>query len=298
MRGAGRLAEAAGVIWLAVTLAFIALQIIPGDSVLESLSAAGVSQQVVEARREALGLARPPLEQYARYLAGLVSGDMGVSLQDGRPVAAIIAQQAPATIALALAASAITLVFGLPMGVLAAGTRGWALLWRLLLGLLISIPVLWSGTLLFSFSGVHGARGDLAGLLLPTLVLGLSGAGALGIVVEGVVSDTQALPFVTTARAKGLGESRILLAHILRASAGPILAAFVLQAGFLVGGVVLTETIFNRPGLGRLLVNAALRQDTPLVLGLVVWSALLYTGLLLAADLAARLVDPRLGHRS
>lgn len=298
MRGAGRLAEAAGVIWLAVTLAFIALQIIPGDSVLESLSAAGVSQQVVEARREALGLARPPLEQYARYLAGLVSGDMGVSLQDGRPVAAIIAQQAPATIALALAASAITLVFGLPMGVLAAGTRGWALLWRLLLGLLISIPVLWSGTLLFSFSGVHGARGDLAGLLLPTLVLGLSGAGALGIVVEGVVSDTQALPFVTTARAKGLGESRILLAHILRASAGPILAAFVLQAGFLVGGVVLTETIFNRPGLGRLLVNAALRQDTPLVLGLVVWSALFYTGLLLAADLAARLVDPRLGHRS
>lgn len=298
MRGAGRLAEAAGVIWLAVTLAFIALQIIPGDSVLESLSAAGVSQQVVEARREALGLARPPLEQYARYLAGLVSGDMGVSLQDGRPVAAIIAQQAPATIALALAASAITLVFGLPMGVLAAGTRGWALLWRLLLGLLISIPVLWSGTLLFSFSGVHGARGDLAGLLLPALVLGLSGAGALGIVVEGVVSDTQNLPFVTTARAKGLGESRILLAHILRASAGPILAAFVLQAGFLVGGVVLTETIFNRPGLGRLLVNAALRQDTPLVLGLVVWSALLYTGLLLAADLAARLVDPRLGHRS
>lgn len=298
MGGARRLVEVTGIIWLAVTLAFFALQLIPGDSALESLSAAGISQQIIESRREALGLTLPPLEQYAHYLAGLVTGNMGVSLQDGRPVAAIIAQQASATITLALAASVIALIFGLLAGMAAASTRRAALFGRLLLGLFVSVPVMWSGTLLFSLGGAATAHNSLAGLLLPALVLGLSGAGALGIVVEGAISDTRNLPFVTTARAKGLSERRIFLMHILRVSAGPILTAFVLQVGFLAGGVVLTETIFNRPGLGRLLVNAALRQDTPLVLGLVVWSAVLYAALLIAADFGTWLLDPRRGSQS
>lgn len=283
-------------IWLAVTLAFVALQLLPGDSVLESLSASGVSREVIEARRQALGLDRPPLEQYGRYLAGLISANMGVSLQDGRPVAEIIAGQAPATVTLALAASAFTLTIGLPLGLLAAGRKRGALVGRLLLGLLISVPVLWTGTLLLALGDAQSSgQNDLAGLLLPAIVLGMSGAGALGIVSEGVINDTLPMPFVTTARAKGLRERRIIVQHVLRASAGPILVAFVLQAGFLLGGVVLTEAVFNRPGLGRLLVNATLRQDTPVVLGVVVWSSVLYAGLLLAADLLARLLDPRRG---
>jgi peptide/nickel transport system permease protein len=295
MRAVSRLIAAIGAIWLAVTLAFIALQVVPGDAVLESLSASGVSPQIVESRRQALGIDLPLIQQYGRYLLGVIRGDLGVSLQDGRPVAVVIAQQAPYTIALAFAASAITLVFGLPLGMLAAGRRNSAWPSRLILGLLISVPVLWTGTLLLTASGAASVQSGPGNLWLPALVLGLSGAGALGLVAEGAIEETRAQPFITTARAKGLRERRIFSVHVLRASAGPILVAFVLQSGFLLGGVVVTETIFNRPGLGRLLVNAALRQDTPLVLGLVVWSALLYAVLLLAAEGAARLLDPRPG---
>ncbi len=296
MRRFARVGEAIVTVWLALTLAFIALYLLPGDSVLESLSTSGVSQAVIDSRRHELGLDRPPLEQYTRYLTGIVTADLGVSLQDGRPVAEVIAGQASATIALTIAASVITLIVGLPLGILAAGRSGTALFGRLLLGLLISVPVLWTATLLLAATGVQLAgNGGVVELMLPALVLGLSGAGALGIVTEGVVGDSLRMPFVTTARAKGLRERRVLTHHVLRASASPILVAFVLQAGFLLGGVVLTEAIFNRPGLGRLLVNATLRQDTPVVLGIVIWSAVLYGTLLLAADLIARLLDPRLG---
>jgi peptide/nickel transport system permease protein len=295
MRAVSRLIAAIGAIWLAVTLAFIALQVVPGDAVLESLSTSGVSPQIIESRRQALGIDLPLIQQYGRYLLGVIRGDLGVSLQDGRPVAVVIAQQAPYTIALAFAASAITLVFGLPLGMLAAGRRNSAWPSRLILGLLISVPVLWTGTLLLTASGAASVQSGPGNLWLPALVLGLSGAGALGLVAEGAIEETRAQPFITTARAKGLRERRIFSVHVLRASAGPILVAFVLQSGFLLGGVVVTETIFNRPGLGRLLVNAALRQDTPLVLGLVVWSAVLYAVLLLAAEGAARLLDPRPG---
>jgi peptide/nickel transport system permease protein len=295
MRAVSRLIAAIGAIWLAVTLAFIALQVVPGDAVLESLSTSGVSPQIIESRRQALGIDLPLIQQYGRYLLGVIRGDLGVSLQDGRLVAVVIAQQAPYTIALAFAASAITLVFGLPLGMLAAGRRNSAWPSRLILGLLISVPVLWTGTLLLTASGAASVQSGPGNLWLPALVLGLSGAGALGLVAEGAIEETRAQPFITTARAKGLRERRIFSVHVLRASAGPILVAFVLQSGFLLGGVVVTETIFNRPGLGRLLVNAALRQDTPLVLGLVVWSALLYAVLLLAAEGAARLLDPRPG---
>jgi peptide/nickel transport system permease protein len=295
MRAVSRVFAAVGTVWLAVTLAFIALQVVPGDAVLESLSTSGVSPQIIEERRQALGLDRPVVEQYGRYLLGIVRGDLGASLQDGRPVAEVIAQQAPYTMALALAASAVTVGFGVPLGLLAAGRHPSAWLSRLVLGLLISVPVLWTGTLLLSASGATYGTDGPGGLWLPALVLGLSGAGALGLVAEGTIEDTRAQPFVTTARAKGLRERRIFGVHVLRASAGPILVAFVLQSGFLLGGVVVTETIFNRPGLGRLLVNAALRQDTPLVLGLVIWSAVLYAALLLVAEGAARLLDPRPG---
>jgi peptide/nickel transport system permease protein len=295
MRGLSRLGEMVVIVWLAVTLAFFALQVLPGDAVIESLAASGVSDDVVGARRTALGLEAPVLEQYVRYLGGLLTGSLGVSLLDGRPVSEIVGQQAGGTFALTLAAGSITLVVGVPLGMLAAA-RGWAsVLSRTALGLLMSIPVLWVGTLALSVVGPSPAEAPpLQHLALPALVLGLSGAGALGVVAERALRDTQRQPFVTTARAKGLRERQIRLRHVLRAAAGPILIAFMLQLGFLLSGAVLTEALFNRPGLGRLLVQAALRQDYPIVLGVVVWSAIWYGALLLAADWLAHRLDPRL----
>lgn len=291
-----RLIEAVAVVWLAVTLAFFALQVMPGDAALESLSASGVSPTVIEARRNQLGLNAPPLEQYARYLAGLARGSLGVSLLDGRPVSEILGQQAPATFALALAAGLITLGVGLPAGMLAAARGRAALVGRVTLGLMLSVPVLWAGTLaLAAFGPVGLVSGDL---LLPALVLGLSGAGAFGLVAESAIADTQTQTFIRTAHGKGLSPEAVQWRHVLRASASPIVIAFTLQFGFLLSGAVLTEALFNRPGVGRLLVQAALRQDYPVVLGVVVWSALWYGALLLLADLAARQLDPRLGHTS
>lgn len=295
MRGLARLAETLFIVWLAITLAFFALQVLPGDAVLELLSASGVSPEVIASRQAALGLTDPPLVQYSRYLGGLVTGSLGVSLLDGRPVTEILGQQAGATLALALAASVITLGVGVPLGMLAArGRHAW--LPRAALGLMMSIPVLWAGTLaLAAFGPAPADAGPLVQITLPALVLGLSGAGALGVVAEQSLHDTLRMPFVTTARAKGLRERDVRLRHVLRAAAGPIVIAFMLQFGFLLGGAVLTEALFNRPGLGRLLAQAALRQDYPVVLGVVVWSAVGYGALLLVADLLARRLDPRLG---
>ncbi|MBL8147576.1 MAG: ABC transporter permease [Anaerolineae bacterium] len=293
MRGLARLAEAAAVIWLAVTLAFFALQVLPGDAALESLSVAGVSPAIIEARRSQLGLGAAPLEQYLRYMAGLASGSLGVSLLDGRPVAETLGQPALATFGLTFAAGLITLAAGVPLGIWAA-RHGWGgLPGRAVLGLLVSVPILWTGTLVLATFG-FSASGQ-SDLLLPALVLGLSGAGALGLVTERALAETQAQPFIRTARAKGLPERLIMERHVLRASASPILTVFVLQIGFLLSGALLTEALFNRPGIGRLLVQAALRQDYPVVLGVVVWSAICYSGLLLIGDVLARWLDPRMG---
>lgn len=294
MRGPARLVEAAATVWLAVTLAFFALQVIPGDAALENLSEAGASPAVVEARRAQLGLDVPPLEQYLRYMAGLVTGSLGVSLLDGRPVAEILGQPAFSTLQLALAAGLITLLTGLPLGLLAASRGRGGLSGRLVLGLMMSVPILWTGTLALSAIGPMrtGAVGDL---LLPALLLGLSGAGAFGLVTERAIAETQTQSFVRTARAKGLRERDVQWRHVLRASAGTLLVAYMLQFGFLLSGAVLIEALFNRSGIGRLLVQTALRQDYPVVLGVVVWSAVWYGALLLAADLLAYWLDPRLG---
>lgn len=296
MRGLARLAEMLFIIWLAITLAFFALQILPGDAVVEALSASGVSPEVIASRQSELGLTDPPLAQYVRYLSGLATGSLGVSLLDGRPVTEILGQQAGATVALALAASLVTLLVGLPLGMLAAGTSATAWPSRAAIGLLISVPVLWLGTLaVFTFGPPSAQAEPLVQLVLPALVLGLSGAGALGIVAEQSLAETLRQPFVVTARAKGLRERDVRWRHVFCAAAGPILVAFMLQFGFLLSGAVLTEALFNRPGLGRLLAQAALRQDYPVVLGVVVWSALGYGALLLLSDVAARRLDPRLG---
>ncbi|MFN8377157.1 MAG: ABC transporter permease [Anaerolineae bacterium] len=293
MRGLARLLEAVAVVWLAVTLAFFALQVMPGDVALESLSASGASPTVIEERRSQLGLDLAPLDQYLRYLGGLATGSLGISLLDGRPVSEILGQQAPSTVMLAIAAGLVTIVVGLPVGILAAGRGPAGLPGRVALGMMMSVPVLWAGTLALALFG--SSQAGVHGVLIPALVLGLSGAGAFGLVAERAISDTQVQPFVRTAHAKGLRGRDVQWRHVLRASASPILIAFMLQFGFLLSGAVLTEAIFNRPGIGRLLVQAALRQDYPVVLGVVVWSAIWYGSLLLAADLLARRLDPRLG---
>lgn len=291
--------SALATVWLAASLAFFALRVLPGDAVTTQMRESGVSMEMIEARRAALGLDAPVLVQYGRFLSGLVHGDLGVSLQDGRAVSEIIGQQLVPTVSLALSALLISALAGIGLGLLAAGEAQqhfspFGLLARLFLDISLSLPLYWIGTLAIYTVTQLGVQGlPVSGLLLPALVLGLSGVGAVGQVVRAGVRDTLQQDFVRTARAKGLRELQVLLRHVLRASLLPVFTVIALQAGFLLGGVVITESLFVRPGIGRVLLNAVLRQDYPLVQGIVVLGAMIYILVNTLADVLYRIFDPR-----
>lgn len=292
--------SALATIWLAATLAFFALRVLPGDALTSQLTESGISPQIIEARRAALGLDDPLFVQYARYLAGLLRGDLGVSLLDGRPVTEIVAQQFPPTLALALTALTISAVGGIALGVVSALEHQNAPLTviapiaRLFLDLSLSMPLYWTGTLAIYAVTLVAIQGlSTSGLILPALVLGFSAAGAVGQVVLSSVSVTFSQDFVRTARGKGLSETRVVVYHVLRAGLLPVVTVIALQGGFLLGGVVITESLFVRPGIGRVLLSATMQQDYPVVQGIVVLGAVVYILLNTAADALYRLLDPR-----
>jgi len=291
-----QLGAAVGVMWLAATLVFFALRLLPGDAISAQIIDGGLSPAQIEARRIALGLDQPLLLQYGRWLGGALSGDLGVSLLDGQPVTVIIAQQLTPTITLALAALFVALIMGIGLGC-AAGLG--AALAQIALDLALSAPIYWTGTLaiwLFAVvldwlpsSGAAGATG----LILPSLVLGFHTAGSIGRVLAANVQATIPADFVLTARMKGLPERVIVWRHILRVSLLPTVNVIALQASFLLSGVVITEMLFIRPGIGRVLLDAVIRQDYPVVQGIVLWIGLVYLLINAAADMLYRQLDPR-----
>lgn len=283
------------ILWLAVTLAFFALRVLPGDAIDTQLRDTGASATTIAERRVALGLTDSPGEQYLHYLGGLLHGDLGVSLLDGRGVTEIIVEQVAPTAILAFSALLIASLGGIGLGTLAALETSVSRFARLMLDLSLSVPLYWTGTLaIFVFSvRLNWLPSGGSNVILPAAVLGFHTAGAVGQVIRVNVRDVMGFDFVRTARAKGLSEHRVLLRHILRASLLPAVTVIALQAGFLLGGVVITESLFVRPGIGRVLLNATLRQDYPVVQGIVVLSAVVYTVLNTAADLLYRLIDPR-----
>jgi peptide/nickel transport system permease protein len=289
------------VIWLAATLAFLALRVLPGDAIDIQLTESGASASTTAERRAAAGLDQPLLAQYAGFLAGLLRGNLGVSLLDGRSVTQIILDQLAPTLELAVTALAAALSFGLLIGCAAVVPMGWGISTgaRLLIGLALSIPIYWTGTIaVFIFTAQldllpAGGAGRLSQLILPTAVLGFHSAGAIAQTVQSSMLETLKAEFVRTARAKGLRVRTVILRHVLRASLLPALTVISVQAGFLLGGVVITEMLFSRPGLGRLLLDATLRQNYPVVQGIVVWSAAVYALINGAADLLYRVFDPR-----
>ncbi len=208
----------------------------------------------------------------------------------------VIGEQLAPTVTLAVTALLVATILGLGLGTLAAldiyGSRSA----RLVLDVALSAPIYWTGTLAIYIFAVRLNWLPSSGstnLVLPAGVLGFSAAGGIGQVVRANVRETLAFDFVRTARAKGLSEARVIARHVLRASLLPAVTVIALQAGFLLGGVVITESLFIRPGIGRVLLNATLKQDYPVVQGIVVLGAVVYTLLNATADVAYRLLDPR-----
>ena len=289
-------------LWLALTLAFIALRIVPGDAIAAQLAQGGASAAQIAARRTALGLDQPVLVQYFQTISNLLRGDLGRSIASERPVVDMIGEQFGATVTLTVGAMIIAVMAGIGLGLMTATARS-----RLarngatfVVALTLSSPVYWSGTLaIYVFSvGLRllpsAGGGDLRHLILPWLALGLSLAGSIARVTTANLNDLRSADFVRTARAKGLRERYIILNHMLRAGIAPILAVVALQTGFLLGGTVITEALFVRPGIGHVLLNAINEKDFPVVQGIVILSAITYSLVNTAADLLIGTLDPRI----
>lgn len=281
------------------------INLVPGDPV-EAMLGESAQPADREAMRAALGLDRTLGEQYLDYLFRLDHLDMGVSFQDRRPVIAILGERLPATLELAIASLSLALVLALPMGVLAARYRGGRLdtaaMSLSLVG--VSIPNFWLGPLLIlvfslwlGWTPVSGREGP-ASLVLPVLTLGTGMAAILARMVRGSVLEVLGEDYVRTARAKGLAEYRVIWGHALRNAWLPILTLIGLQLGGLLGGAVITETVFAWPGIGSLLVEAIQSRDYPVVQACVLLVSLSYVLINTLTDLIYTWIDPRIQWRS
>jgi peptide/nickel transport system permease protein len=297
-----RLLQAVFVLWLAATLIFFALMFTPGDPAKALLAASGATPEEIAEQRMQLGLDDPLPLQYVRYLADLIRGNLGKSWLHGRSVKWMILEQLLPTAELAVAATMVGGVLGLTLGVLAAVRRATWLdaLTTAVAVVGLSTPTYWSGLLAILFFSLHlhwlpsAGEGGMRHLALPSLVLGFALSGSIARMVRSRVTEVLGAPFVLAARARGLSSHRVIFVHVLRAALGPALAVTALQFGFLLGGAVVTESVFARRGLGRLAVEAILWQDLPVVRGVVLIGALAYVLVNLTSDLVQTWLDPRL----
>ena len=282
-------------------LVFLLIQLVPGDPV-EVMLGESASSADREALREQLGLNQPLLVQLWQYLSGLARGDLGISLFSQRPIGELLLERIPATLLLTIAALGIAVLLAVPLGVLAAlrkdtawdtGAMGFALLG-------VSIPNFWLGPLLilvfslwlgwFPVSGAEGA----GAWVLPALTLGTGLAAILSRMVRSSLLEVLQEDYMRTARAKGLSSTRVVWVHGLRNALLPVITLLGLQLGALLGGAVITETVFSWPGIGSLTIEAIQRRDYPLVQACVLLISLAYVLVNLATDLIYAWIDPRI----
>jgi peptide/nickel transport system permease protein len=303
---ATRIGSAALVVLGVCTLVFLLIHLVPGDPV-EAMIGENARPADRAALRAALGLDLPLWSQYVDYLDGLLRFDLGSSFQRRRPVSDLLAERIPATLQLALAALILAVALAVPLGVLAARNRGGLLdggtMGLSLLG--ISIPNFWLGPVLIlvfslglGWTPVSGREG-ISSLVLPAVTLGTGAAAVLARMVRSSVLEVLGEDYVRTARAKGLPEALVLRRHALRNAWLPVLTLLGLQLGGLLGGAVITETVFAWPGVGSLLIEAIQGRDYPVVQGCMLLISLAYVLVNMLTDLLYTWVDPRirLGHR-
>jgi ABC-type dipeptide/oligopeptide/nickel transport system permease component len=243
--------------------------------------------------------------QYLDYATHALRGDLGVALRSQRPVLDSILEVLPSTAQLTLAALGMAAVFGITLGIIAAVAHGsWldtAVMAVAMLG--ISTPIFYSSLLLillFSFTLAWlpaTGQGGVERLILPATALGLSSSAVLARLVRSSMLDVLRQEYVTTARAKGLRPALVIVRHALKNALIPAVTMLGLQLGALLGGAVVTETIFSRPGVGRLAVDAILSRDFPVVQGTVFFAASAYVLVNLAVDISYAIIDPRIHYR-
>ncbi len=295
---------------LFLSMVLFALQyVLPGDPVAVVLGETAVDPQVEAQIREDLMLDRPLPVQYGHWLWRVLHGDLGRSYRSNESVLSLVRIRIPVTLQLAVAAWVVGLI-GIPLGVLAAvRRRGLADHASTALGLVgISIPDFWLGVMLILLmalvlgwlpsSGYVPLResvwGNLSHMLLPAFTLAVNFAAVLTRTTRGAVLDVLNRPFVRTARAKGLRERAVVLGHVLRNAAIPIITVVGLQLGYALGGAIIIEQIFSLPGVGRLTLNAVLERNYPVVQGAVLLVTFLFMVTTIVTDSLYAVLDPRI----
>ncbi|MGH9599296.1 MAG: ABC transporter permease [Terracidiphilus sp.] len=296
------------VVWLVVSLVFLLIHLVPGDPILQMLGE-GATPTDITALRHLYGLDQPLWKQYIHYWAGVLHGNLGVSIRLHETVVNLIATRYPYTIALTLAALALALVLSVPAGIVAAVRRGrWldqALSVVSLFGL--SVPAVALGpvlilvvSILLGWLPVSGANAtgaatiDWRYLILPAVTMGTALAAILTRMVRTAMLEELGQDYIRTARAKGLSETAVVCRHALPNALVPIVTIVGLQFGALLAGAIVTETIFSWPGLGRLVVTAIDNRDYALVQGCLLAIGLTYVLVNLATDLVYGWVNPRM----
>jgi len=290
-------------LWATGSLTFFMLRAVPGDPLLAILGPNPRSEDILRLRRT-LGLERSLAAQYVQFLGRLAVLDLGDSLVDRKPVLSSIWQSLPNTLGLALAALLIAILLSLPLGFLAAFSKGrfWKALALAFSAAGLSIPGFLLGILLILVFAVGwhllpvSGSGGLRFLVLPALALGISIGAYMSRMVRVVLQAEAQRPYVLLARAKGLSESQIQRRHIFPNALIPIVTLLGLQAGALLSGAIVIESVFSWPGIGSLLITAVRQRDFPMIQGAVLVMASLYLLLNALVDLSYPLIDPRTGH--
>lgn len=288
------------VVWGAATAGFFALRLVPGDPVDAMLGVnANVSEQVRAHIREDWGLTQPLPLQYVEYLGRLVRGDLGTSYRLQQPVVDVLGQQLAPTVQLMGLAMVIALVLAMGSALLARGRRMRGLLSFAEL-FAVSSPTFWTGLVLIAVFGfglhwfpVVNSEG-FAALVLPAVTLAIPVAGIISQVLRQGLDAASVMPFADTARSRGIGHARLLFRHTLRHAASDSITLTGYLVGSLLGGSVLVETVFARPGLGQAALDAITNRDIPIVLGIIVLAAVVFSVINLIVDLAYDVIDPRL----
>ena len=293
---------ASALILLGVSLiTFFLLFVLPADPVRQ-IAGRSASSATVESIRRELGLDRPFVVQYGRYLAGLVQGDLGRSYLQKTQVSTLIAARLPATLLLMVGAIFCELALGLTMGIIAALRRGRVADQGLMMVsfVTVSAPQFVVGLLMLYVFAVKlgwfpiGGYGTFSHLVLPALTLGILGSGWYSRMMRSSMIDVLRADFIRTARAKGLTRARVVLRHALPNAILPVIAMIGIDIGIFMGGIVVVESVFGWPGIGQLAWQAIQRIDFPIIMGVTLVSAVAIVLGNLLADLVAPFIDPRI----
>jgi peptide/nickel transport system permease protein len=291
----------ATVVILGVSVVVFGLLYLAGDPVALLLPADDISKEEVEAFRRALGFDRPVHVQYLRYLGRALRGDLGFSLRHQQPAAALVLERVPATLELAFAALFVSLLIGVPVGIIAATKRGSAQDALVTAAAVAgnSMPVFWLGIVLILTVSVWlqwlpaSGRGGIERLILPSLTLGAYSGSIIARLLRSSLIEVFGREYIRTARAKGLTEWIVIRRHSLKNAALPVVTVIGLQMGQLLSGAIITETVFAYPGMGLLAIQAIRNRDVPVVQAFVLTAAIVVLAVNLLVDLLYVYLDPR-----